>query len=293
MEGIAAAVCEATTGPALTGGEREAFERDGYLILPAVLGQDEVEHFTGIVDRLYAEYRQAGRLAADGALHQLSAVHTCPALAPLLDHPRVLGPVWSILGWNVHVYHSHVDVHPQVPPGKPYRFEWHQDGGRQNRELETDPRPRLSVKAAYWLSDVSRAGRGNFRLVPGSHTANWIDGPPRRDMPWPDPPGAIEVVANAGDAVLFDRRIWHARSDNHSTVTRKAAFFGYTYRWVRSRDQRPAWSAEFTPVQRQLLDLLDETDPDHAWGHHPGRVPLHELLRLAGQLDPANPPLRP
>jgi ectoine hydroxylase-related dioxygenase (phytanoyl-CoA dioxygenase family) len=280
-------------GPALTDGERAAFDRDGYLILRGVLDPAEVARYTGIVDRLYQRCERSGRIAAGAAMHMLSAVPTCPDLAPLLDHPRVLGPVWSLLGWNVHVYHSHVDVHPPVRADKPYRFEWHQDGGRQNRELETDPRPRLSVKAAYWLSDVSRPGRGNFRVVPGSHTTNWIDGPPRRDVPWPDPDGAIEVLADPGDVVLFDRRLWHARSDNHSAVTRKAVFFGYTYRWVRTRDDIPAWSADFTPVQRQLLGLLDGTDGDHAWGHEPAAVPLHELLRAAGQLTPAVPALRP
>ncbi|MEN3359141.1 MAG: hypothetical protein V7637_3123 [Mycobacteriales bacterium] len=293
MDTSVAAAPMRDAGPALTEQERGAFEREGYIVLRGVLGADEIGRYTGIVDRLYERCRRSGRIADGGALHQLSAVPTCPDLAPLVDHPRVLGPVCSLLGWNVHVYHSHIDVHPRVRGDKPYRFEWHQDGGRQNRELETDPRPRLSVKAAYWLSDVSQPGRGNFRVVPGSHRTNWIDGPPRRDVPWPDPAGAIEVLADPGDVVLFDRRIWHARSDNHSDVTRKAVFFGYTYRWVRGRDDTPAWSVDFSPVQRQLLGLLDETDGDHAWGHEPRTVPLHELLRATGGLDPTVPALRP
>jgi hypothetical protein len=37
--------------------------------------------------------------------------------------------VWSLLGWNIHVYHSHLDVHPPLPARRPFRFEWHQDGG--------------------------------------------------------------------------------------------------------------------------------------------------------------------
>jgi ectoine hydroxylase-related dioxygenase (phytanoyl-CoA dioxygenase family) len=57
--------------------------------------------------------------------------------------------------------------------------------------------------------------------MPGSHLTNRIDGPPRRDIPWPDPEGAIEVTAGPGDAVFFDRRIWHTRSRNHSPHTRK------------------------------------------------------------------------
>jgi hypothetical protein len=198
-------------------------------------------------------------------MHQLSAVANCPEALGLVDHATTLPYVWSILGWNVHAYHSHLDVHPPLPTKRPFRFEWHQDGGRQNREIETDPRPRLSVKYAFWLSDVSETGRGNFKVVPGSHRTNWIAGPPRRDVEWPDPDGAIEVTANAGDAVLFDRRLWHARSDNYSTITRKAMFVGYTYRWVAMRDENDGiWSSSLAesvnPVQRQLLGGLPDTD---------------------------------
>lgn len=49
-----------------------------------------------------------------------------------------------MLGWNVHIYHSHLDVHPPILQRQPFRYEWHQDGGRQN--CETNPRPRLTVK---------------------------------------------------------------------------------------------------------------------------------------------------
>ncbi len=265
-----------------------AFERDGYVVMPAVLDPGEVAHFTSTVDRLYEQHTTVDACGHRGALHLLGAVHASPALAPLVAHPRVLGPVWSILGWNVHVYHSHVDVHPSAT-GDPYRFRWHQDGGRQNVELEADTSPRLSVKAAFWLSDVSRPGRGNLKVVPGSHTTRRIDGPPRPDVPWPEPPGAIEVLARPGDVVLFDRRLWHARSDNRSAIVRKAVFFAFTYRWVRRRDPAPAMEPGYTPLQRQLLGLLDDTDGDHEWGHDPRGVPLFEILRRSGQLERSAP----
>jgi hypothetical protein len=266
-------------------GEREEFERDGFVVLRGVLGAPEVAYYSAMVEVVYRRHRRA-----DGALHQLSAVYECPGLAGLVDQPRVLGGVAAVLGWNVHVYHSHVDVHPPVVVReKAPRFEWHQDGGRQNRELETEPRPRMSVKAAYWLSDVSVPGRGNMKVVPGSHRTNWIEGPPRRAMRWPDPPGAVEITAEPGDVVLFDRRLWHARSENRSSLTRRAVFFGYTYRWVRCRDRIPNRQAVYTDVQRQLLGLLDEPDPDHAWGHDPETVPLYALVREAGRLDTSAP----
>jgi ectoine hydroxylase len=282
----------------ITPAEREQFDRDGFLIIRGALTPDEVGHYTDALDRVYAASVADGRVNSGSSMHQLSAVANCQEAAGLIDHPVTLPYVWSLLGWNVHIYHSHLDVHPPLPDRRPFRFEWHQDGGRQNREIETDPRPRLSVKLAYWLSDVSEPGRGNFKVVPGSHLMNWISGPPRRDVQWPDPEGAIEVTANAGDVVFFDRRLWHARSDNYSSYTRKAMFFGYTYRWIAIRDENDGiwsngWADQLNPVQRQLLGGLKDTSGDHAWGHYPETTPLHGWLKERDLLDPKNPPLKP
>jgi ectoine hydroxylase len=282
--------------------ERGQFEQDGYLVVPGALTEPEVAFYADALDRLYAQERAAGRVSAEGAMHKLSAVAHCPPTVGLIDHPNTFPLVWSTLGWNVHIYHSHLDVHPPIRVPKPYRFEWHQDGGRQNREIESEPRPRLSVKIAYWLSDVSEPGRGNFKVVPGSHVRNWIDGPPSRDIQWPEPRGSVEVCAKPGDAVFFDRRIWHTRTNNYSDITRKGVFFAYAHRWTHARDQNDALltsraSQDFSPIQRQLLGAKLHTEGeapgDHQWGHYPATTPLHHYLKSNSLLDPAYPPLQP
>jgi ectoine hydroxylase len=276
----------------MTAEERTQFDRDGFLVIRGVLNQDEVDRARTAILR----FRE--NAGVSGALHQLSAVTACPELAFLLDHPVAFRYIWSLLGWNVHVYHSHIDVHPQIHERQPDWWHWHQDGGRQNRELETDPRPRMSVKLAYWLSDVSEPGRGNFTVLPGSHLTNWLPGPPSRGVPWPQPAGALQITASPGDLVVFDRRLWHARSDNYSPITRVGAFFGYTYRWVAGRDEvadlpdRPEW-AGFTPVQRQLLGHAGDGSGDHAWGHYPETTPLYGELKAQGLLDSGIPALIP
>jgi hypothetical protein len=279
----------------MTPSERQRFDEDGFLLVRGVLTDSEIDFYRSAVDRAYAASTQA---EAGVALHQLSAVTHCPDLVGLLDHPGTFRYVWSLLGWNVHVYHSHFDVHPPMRGRRPFWWHWHQDGGRQNRELETDPRPRMSVKLAYWLSDVSAPGRGNLMVVPGSHRTNWLPGPPRRDLEFPQPSGAIEVQARPGDVLLFDRRLWHARSDNRSDVTRKVAFIGYTYRWVAIRDEvndlpKQDWFDTLSPVRRQLLGHVGDGSGDHLWGHFPATTPLHGALAARHLLDPGQPPLRP
>jgi hypothetical protein len=113
-----------------------------------------------------------------------------------------------------------------------------------------------------------------------------------------DPNGAIEVSAAPGDALFFDRRIWHTRSRNYSEHTRKAIFFGYAYRWTAIRDDTAllrsgGWFDRLTPVQQQLPGGARDTGGDHVWGHDPATTPLYGWLKDRGLLDPANPPLRP
>jgi ectoine hydroxylase len=94
-------------------------------------------------------------------LHLFAFVLRNPLYLELLDLPSTFPLVCGMLGWNIYMYHCHLDVHPPVAAPGPPRWGWHQDGGRQNLEIETEPtRPLLSVKVAYFLSDVSEPGRG-------------------------------------------------------------------------------------------------------------------------------------
>lgn len=276
----------------MTVGQRRELEENGYVVVPGALRPDEVDRYTRALDELYEHTRRAGKLAPNGSLQQLGAVRACPTLAELLDHPSVFPLVWSVLGWNIHVCHSHVNVHPTLPPSTAPRWRWHQDGSRQCIDLETDLPPRMSVFVSYWLSDLSVPGRGNFTLIPGSHRRKWLPGPPDPTVPWPEPEGAIELTANPGDAVLFDRRLWHTRSDNHSAITRKAVFFGYTFRWIYPRDDVDAiewelWYDQLSPIRKQLLGGGAGTGDDQ-WGMHPDDVPLYVDLQTRGLLDPDN-----
>jgi hypothetical protein len=93
------------------------------------------------------------------------------------DWPRVFPKVWGILGWNIYVYHTHLDVTPPVtePPDRP--VAWHQDSMRANEEMELHPRPRLSLKAGYYLSDVTGPDWGNTLLLADSHLQDELDCP--------------------------------------------------------------------------------------------------------------------
>jgi ectoine hydroxylase len=230
---------------------RFVFEHDGFVRVDNALGPEEVARYRRAVADVY---ERRGRPWEP--LHLLAFIGASPSFVDLLDHPSVIGFVAEILGENIYCYHCHLDVHPGGE-GPSQTWMWHQDGGVINRDLETEPRPRISVKVAWFLTDVSEPGRGNLMVLPGSQRASRIDRPPDDDNAIP---GAEPVLARAGDAVVFDRRLWHMRSPNTSPFTREVLFLAYTFRWVRPRDDMAVPAeirARLSSVQRQLLGDAD------------------------------------
>jgi ectoine hydroxylase len=264
-------------------------ERDGYLVLEGAVPGMLLRRLLDGVDRVYEEERAGGRLATDGSLHLLDFLHRDPGFVELLDLPDALAAAASLLGWNIYAYHCHLDVHPPAPAAPGPRWLWHQDGGRQNLELETEPtRPRLSVKVAYFLTDVSEPNRGNFMVVPGSHVRNTLPRPERPELGFDEPEGAVSVLTPPGTAVVFDRRLWHARGENTSPFTRKALFVGYTYRWIRPREngrRNGIDLARLSPLRRQLLGHAS-SDLGY-WLPTAEEVPLRGWLDERGLLDAA------
>ena len=234
----------------LTEQERQQFEEDGYFIVKDVLPPDLIADLITAVDRINAAYEPH---AGDG--NYFDVIGKDDLFLELLDWPETFPKVWGILGWHIQLYHTQMIYTPPLPSGQSprrNRLGWHQDSGRLNIDLEGDPRPRVSLKVAFFLTDCSTPDCGNFHVVPGSHTWNRIEMPDDNDA---DPEGATPVLVSAGDAVCFDRRIWHAAGHNRSDHTRKVLFFGYSYRWLRPRDDMTVahYMDRSDPIRRQLL----------------------------------------
>jgi ectoine hydroxylase-related dioxygenase (phytanoyl-CoA dioxygenase family) len=116
---------------------------------------------------------------------------------------------------------------------------------------------------------------GNLCVVPGSH----LRARPALDL-FAAPDGAIEITAAAGDAIVFDRRLWHAASTNRSDTTRVFLTYGYSYRWLRPKSAMnvDGLLAQCDPIRRQLLG----TSPSGANGYFDpadGDVPLRAWMQ--------------
>ncbi len=242
----------------LTDEERDSFDRNGYFVVPNALDSETVESLLDAADRLEIEERpkyEARGLKEHHALNVLDFMGKDDRFLPLIDWPKTFMKVVDILGWHIQLYHSHIIITPPLPEANwrdKRRLGWHQDSGRINLDIESVPRPRISLKVGFFLTDTSHSDRGNFHVLPGSHLNNDLSMP---GDPQADPPNASPIRTKPGDAVFFDRRLWHAAGRNTSNVTRKALFYGYSYRWLKPRDNMTVahYMADADPVRKQLL----------------------------------------
>lgn len=258
----------------LTAAENEFFNTKGYLTVENALDEGTVARLIGAVDRIDARERTESN--RDKLLSVTNIVHQDPALVDLIDLPTTFPKVWGILGWNTYLYHSHVDITPPADAAAlTWRVAWHQDSMRVNDEIESRPRPRLSLKIGFYLTDVSRPDRGNTLIVPGSHFEDEIDCPADGVS---NPAGAEPLCVRPGTAVLIDRRIWHSRSPNLCSQTRKVVWLGYSYRWLRTKDPMTVSHLypQLDPIRRQILG--DGLSPNGAYDPTDADVPLRGWL---------------
>jgi ectoine hydroxylase len=219
-------------------------EANGYAVVQRLLSADQIAELTDVCDRVcFPEQDPNKPHSKVEVAGQTVVVHA--AVRAIASSPRLLGIILRSMGPNIYVNYAGFTTNPpQATEKKP--MEFHQDGGRISRESNEAPDPRYSIKAAVWLTDGTTLGRGNFFVIPGSHL--WSTRP-ARDLD----AMAVPVHVAAGDAILFERRVWHTRKPNSSNVTRKVLFLDFAPRWMEPKCPMADPSEFKEPLERQLF----------------------------------------
>ena len=253
----------------------DKFNNDGYLVIEDALPPEMVQRLKQTVDRIEDEKRERQNLSPEQLLNKFRTVIEDEIFLELLDWPRTFPLVWDILGWNIQLYISHLIIYPpETEKAELGTGGWHQDGGRPVWEMER-PQPRLSLKVSYWLTDVESPTNGAMQIIPGSHKQDTLP----LDSDSTDE-NVLDLCVKAGTAILFDRRMWHRRGLNTSKISRKALFFGYSYRWLRGLDfnlMPEELLKKCDSIRRQLLG--DGFDIKGWWQPTEVDVPLRAWLK--------------
>jgi ectoine hydroxylase len=246
--------------------QRRSFAEDGFLLVPNALSQESVERLVEAGDRLAEPLLRRPKMIGRPEYNHLDlrpGLLREEALFKLVDNSSTVPLVVQLLSPNIHL-HSTTLLYkrPDDPDAPTFRRGWHRDI-RIPRDLGHETLPLVGIKVGYCLTDFHEPNSGMTVMARGSH---------KKDVPLALPKGKVDptdvevcdIKMNAGDALLFENRIYHTATPNRSNRTSKILMYGYAYRWMKTEvylevpDKGLLGKAD--PVARQLLGEYRDVD---------------------------------
>ena len=196
--------------------ELTALDERGFVFVPALLSDNEIERLRGEFERLVGEDPRA-RIDELGTRRAKATIDN-EAFAPCWRHRVVLESAAHMIGTTFHV--SQVHLRDPSP-------------GYGEQRLHPDHGP-TSVPGitATWFLDPFTADNGATRLLPGSHRSP----PTSTEVPIPGTEIRVagEIVARGppGSLLVRDARLFHAAGRNATTGSRRSAFVFYQQKFA-------------------------------------------------------------
>ena len=219
----------------LTEAERQFFDMQGYLHVPAVLDAGHVTHLQAEFDRVWElEGKPVNQIKL--LKHQ--------TFIDLIGHAPILNRHKAVFGEQIQLLQF--DLLRQGPRSEMPERGWH-------RDFHFPGDTALSVNTILYLDDITEES-GPTYVVPGSQRGSEL--PPRDGLAKPLPE-EIAVHAKAGDAVFINSAIWHSGGRNQGEGLRRAIYLYYGY-WFLKRyefNQPLPWQA-LAGADEERLRLL-------------------------------------
>ncbi|MET8026020.1 ectoine hydroxylase [Streptomyces avermitilis] len=232
-----------TPGP-ITAGDLQSYEQDGFLAVPQLIGDDEVALYHAELERLIhdpavrADERsivepQSQEIRSVFEVHKISEI-----FAQLVRDERVVGRARQILGSDVYVHQSRINVKPGFGAGG---FYWHSDFETWHAE---DGLPNMRTVSVSIALTENYDTNGGLMIMPGSHKTylgcagatpkdNYKKSLQMQDAGTPsdealtkfaDRHGIRLFTGRAGSATWFDCNCLHGSGDNITPFPRSNVF---------------------------------------------------------------------
>ncbi|NJQ02119.1 ectoine hydroxylase [Streptomyces zingiberis] len=232
-----------TPGP-ISETELTGFDRDGFLTVDQLITPEEVDRYRAELDRLVTD---AGVKADERSIvepksqkvrsvfevHKISEV-----FAELVRDPRVVGRARQILGSDVYVHQSRINVKPGFGASG---FYWHSDFETWHAE---DGLPNMRTVSISIALTENYDTNGGLMIMPGSHKTflgcsgetpkdNYKRSLQMQDAGTPsdealsgfaEKHGIKLFTGKAGSATLFDCNCMHGSGDNITPFPRSNVF---------------------------------------------------------------------
>ncbi|BAC74106.2 ectoine hydroxylase [Streptomyces avermitilis] len=232
-----------TPGP-ITAADLQSYEHDGFLAVPQLIGDDEVALYHAELERLIhdpavrADERsivepQSQEIRSVFEVHKISEI-----FAQLVRDERVVGRARQILGSDVYVHQSRINVKPGFGASG---FYWHSDFETWHAE---DGLPNMRTVSVSIALTENYDTNGGLMIMPGSHKTflgcagatpkdNYKKSLQMQDAGTPsdealtkfaDRHGIRLFTGRAGSATWFDCNCLHGSGDNITPFPRSNVF---------------------------------------------------------------------
>lgn len=252
----------------LTDGEREAYDRDGFIVIHDLVAPREVTAMKAELGRIQQiDTDHLVRERAGGVAKTIYRVHEAdgPTASPVFRAaarcPRLLAPARELLRDDaLYVYHTKCNLKTAIDGSV---WMWHQDFGTWQRDGVAAP----SLTTALIMLDEATEANGCLYFIPGSHREGTLA--PQFDEAtgyrfWVVPkstmrdllarsPEPVAITGRPGTVVFFDCNLVHASGHNLSRHDRWHVYVVYNAvanRPAAVADPRPDYvrSTNFAPL---------------------------------------------
>lgn len=224
-----------------------AFDDDGFIVVPGLLAPSEVDQVNAEIDRRAADPAVRSRPQAivepdSDELRSLFEIHRGDdPLARLARDPRLTGVARQLLGSDVYVHQSRINLKPGF---RGREFAWHSDFETWHAE---DGMPRPRALSASILLTPNHTWNGPLLCIRGSHHSfvSCVGETPERNherslreqvigvpsdsalVDLVDRGGIVECVGPPGTVVFFECNVMHGSNSNISPIQRRNVFVVY------------------------------------------------------------------
>jgi ectoine hydroxylase-related dioxygenase (phytanoyl-CoA dioxygenase family) len=263
----------------LSSADLDAYRRDGFIVLPDVLTQDEVEALRRVTD---AFVHKAATVTANDEVYDLEDTHSLgeprvrriktphlhdPEYARVARHPKIVEVLTDLWG-SVRLDTGKLNM-KSAGYGAP--IEWHQDWAFY-------PHTNEDLAAVGIMLDDCEIDNGPMMVIPGSHLGPIYDhhGPDGRFCGAIDPEAsgldlsqAVPCLGKAGSITVHHVRAVHGSATNFSGKQRRFLLFQY-----RAADAWPLLGLKDGIAKFDELLLVGEPSLAPRLAAVPVRMPL-------------------
>ena len=211
----------------------EFFEREGWLFLPELFTQEEVDFLAREAVNIYDANRPEVWREKSGAPRTAFAAHLYnEGFGALGAHPRMIDPIEQVFGEKVYMHQFKINAKAAFTGDV---WQWHQDYGTWKRD-DGMPEPR-AMNIAIFLDEVMPIN-GPLMLVPRSQTAGVLAA--SHDTTTTSYPlwtldeatvtrlvkqgGIVAPTGKAGGLLMFHGNLVHGSAGNITPYPRKIVY---------------------------------------------------------------------